>query len=552
MNNPDKTNRKTLSNLCKLSLDHGGNISKLTIPSSESLGDGLTNGSLLYHNNKWLLNLRRVGYLLYHSENNQKFPSPWGPLVYLNPEDDCVLRTINYVCELDSSFEIAKTFKTDTSLLDVKPLWEFIGLEDARLQYWNNKLYQTGVRRDTTTNGEGRMELSTITKVGNTYKELDRVRITPPDPRSNAKGGSYCEKNWMPINDMPNHYIKWSSPTEIVKVDPKKGTSEMVNIVEQPNLGFKRDLRGSSNVIKYKDYWVSIIHEVDLWFNKENEKDSIYYHRFIVWDKDWNIVFKSEEFDFMTARIEFTCGLAFKDNKFLIPFGFQDTTSFLLQLPATVFENITGMSTEKLKPKKIYDVSNKKNKNLYNFINDPYNSINAFNLAEEDYKDGHWASALSFYSRAAEYTNDKTLQYDSYYMMCRSLADKGSRDVCELWMWQFLIDLDSDRPEGYQAIISYHSWRGKYHEAYMWSSIALKLAKNKPKKIGNYILPHGYKNHFEIQKNLFGGTAYTKTEDKLKQLQHYAYANDKSMYPPDLHNWIKGEVKKYKIPEIMA
>ena len=195
MNNPDKTNRKTLSNLCKLSLDHGGNISKLTIPSSESLGDGLTNGSLLYHNNKWLLNLRRVGYLLYHSENNQKFPSPWGPLVYLNPEDDCVLRTINYVCELDSSFEIAKTFKTDTSLLDVKPLWEFIGLEDARLQYWNNKLYQTGVRRDTTTNGEGRMELSTITKVGNTYKELDRVRITPPDPRSNAKGGSYCEKN---------------------------------------------------------------------------------------------------------------------------------------------------------------------------------------------------------------------------------------------------------------------------------------------------------------------------------------------------------------------
>ena len=58
--------------------------------------------------------------------------------------------------------------KTNTAGLDKKPRWTFIGLEDARLQFWNNELYQTGVRRDTTRNGEGRMELSTI-------KNMDRI-----------------------------------------------------------------------------------------------------------------------------------------------------------------------------------------------------------------------------------------------------------------------------------------------------------------------------------------------------------------------------------------
>ena len=36
--------------------------------------------------NELLLNIRQVGYALYHSEENQKHQSPFGPLVYLHPE----------------------------------------------------------------------------------------------------------------------------------------------------------------------------------------------------------------------------------------------------------------------------------------------------------------------------------------------------------------------------------------------------------------------------------------------------------------------------------
>ena len=186
-----------MNNLCQLALQKGGSVNYLTLPANMTEGLGLTNPSILIYDGHYLLNLRHVQYALYHSEGEQKFQTPWGPLAYLNPEDDVTLRTTNYLCQLDpNTLAIDKFRKVDTSKLDVKPIWEFIGLEDARVVYWDDTLYLTGVRRDTTTNGEGRMELSTIEDKG---VETKRVRIEPPTK------GSYCEKNWMPVLDLPYH-----------------------------------------------------------------------------------------------------------------------------------------------------------------------------------------------------------------------------------------------------------------------------------------------------------------------------------------------------------
>ena len=78
----------------------------------------------------------------------------WGPLLYLNPENDISLRTTNYIGDLSEDLELSNIRVVDTTGLDVKPIWTFIGLEDGRLLKWNNKYYLTGVRRDTTTNGQ--------------------------------------------------------------------------------------------------------------------------------------------------------------------------------------------------------------------------------------------------------------------------------------------------------------------------------------------------------------------------------------------------------------
>ena len=70
--------------------------------------------------------------------------------------------------------DIIKNYLIDTTKLDVKPIWNFIGLEDARIVKWLDKYLICGVRRDTTTNGQGRMELSEIEIFDDKVNEIKR------------------------------------------------------------------------------------------------------------------------------------------------------------------------------------------------------------------------------------------------------------------------------------------------------------------------------------------------------------------------------------------
>lgn len=326
-----------MQNLVKQVIQSGGSISPLIIPSDLTNGTGLMNPSIYVDKDKLILNLRHVNYTLYHCENEQLFNNRWGPLVYLNPENDIHLRTTNWLCELNDDLTIKSWNKVDTSKLDVEPVWEFIGLEDGRLVKWDNKLYLCGVRRDTKTNGEGRMELSELKK----HKEIKRSRIEPPnDPNS------YCEKNWMPVIDMPYHFVKWTNPTEVVKVDPETNTSKTV--VLKPQIDSFNNLRGGSQIIPYGDGRICIIHECNLWKNKLEQKDAKYTHRLVMWDKDWNIKHISESFNFMDGEIEFCCGLAEYQGNLLITFGFQDNAAYILKMPITFLDNFIKNNNKKL------------------------------------------------------------------------------------------------------------------------------------------------------------------------------------------------------------
>ena len=471
-----------MNNLCKRALENGGSINYLIIPSNLTEGLGLTNPSILFIDNSFLLNLRHVQYTLYHSEGNQKFQSLWGPLAYINPEDDVTLRTTNYLCQLDSNtLAIDKAVKVNTSELDVEPLWEFIGLEDARIVDWNEHIYLTGVRRDTKSDGEGRMELSLITEGA---KETKRSRIEPPVK-------AYCEKNWMPILDMPFHYVKWTSPTEVVKVDPKKGTSKTVSLVEQ-TITFPKDIRGGSQVITVGDYRIALTHEVDLWFNKQGKKDAQYYHRFIVWDKDWKIVAKSEDFKFMTANIEFSCGLAFDGNDFIIPFGFQDSTAFILKLPIHTFESITDFNLG-LKIK--HESKGVTPSKLESFILDPYNSDKNFDLGEFYFNQGHTASALAFYLRSAEYSKNDDLTYESLLMVAKCLSIQGRRGTTEKGLWLNAVTFAPQRPEAYLFLSELAEAKQQYHESYSYAVMGLTNKENAKEITPNV----GYENSYQLQ-----------------------------------------------------
>jgi len=319
--------------LAKYVITNGGSLHPLIIPASETNGTGLMNPSVYVDNGKVIMNLRHCQYTIYHAEKGI-FEHNYGPLVYLNPENDITLTTKNFFCELDEKMNIVKSTKVDTSKLDVKPIWEFIGLEDARVVRWNGKLYLCGVRRDTTTNGVGRMELSEIEVTADSVKEISRVRIDAPAPNT-----SYCEKNWMPILDKPYHFIKWTNPTEVVKADPVTGACETI-ILQELNADYSGNIRGGSQVIPWEDGYLCLNHITYLFKSELQRKNARYRHVFTKFDKDFKIQKVSKEFSFLEGEIEFACGMAQLNDDLLITFGFQDNASFLLKTPKKIVESL--------------------------------------------------------------------------------------------------------------------------------------------------------------------------------------------------------------------
>ena len=314
-------------NLVQKAVEQGGKLAPIAIPGTFG---GMNPSVFIDPDGNILVNVRVVNYILYHSENEQRFPSRWGPLAYLHPEKDQRLVTENYVVRLNSNLEITDCAKVEMLELH-QPIWEFVGLEDARLVYWDD-YYLIGVRRDTTNNGVGRMEKSkvSIDKDTWTIKEISRERIEVPSQ-------SYCEKNWMPIVDKPFHFVKWHSPIEVMKAEGTMAQQVALKQGIQP----EKDQRGGSQLIRWGSVYIAITHEVDLFKNYLQQKDGIYRHRLCVYDDDLNLVgISPESFSFLDGRIEFCVGAAEYEGDLLVSFGFQDNAAFVLRVPRAIVEDM--------------------------------------------------------------------------------------------------------------------------------------------------------------------------------------------------------------------
>ena len=86
--------------------------------------------------------------------------------------------------------------------------------------------------------------------------------------------------------------------------------------------------------------YICITHEVNLFKNYLDQKDGIYRHRLILWDRDFNMVGMSDSFSFLDGRIEFCVGAAKMGEDLLLSFGFQDNCAFVLRVPKLVVEDL--------------------------------------------------------------------------------------------------------------------------------------------------------------------------------------------------------------------
>ena len=289
----------------------------------------------------------------------------------------------------------------------------------------------------------------------------------------------------MPILDMPFHFVKWTNPTEVVKVDLHKKTSETIVLTEE-QFALKRDIRGGSQVIPYKNYRIALTHEVDLFYNEQGKKDAQYYHRFIVWDKEWNIVFRSEEFKFFGANVEFSCGMALQNENLLISIGFQDSSAFLIKMPTAFFENFVGISSEKsvLKNSKQTPLA------LERLAVNPNLAENNLALANFYFNNRLWSSALSFYLRSAELfnqCNEIKNAYDCLLKIVDCIANEGNRHNAEKNVIMNAINLIPNAPEALIKLSQYHEFHKNWIESLLYANLALEKKDKKDKDYFLYI-----------------------------------------------------------------
>ena len=476
---------KRLVNIC---LHGGADIIPIHLPNGrDTRWPGFCNPSILWDekDQDFKFILRNVNYVLHANKYIDKNWTGWGPLYYANPDfDGKNLKTQNYIAASKDPFTNPFVFSL-IKTAPYTPRWEFQGQEDARVVRWNDQLMTTGVRRDDNTTGQGRMEIMHLKDSGSNdaveYSQGYTVRIQGP-----GKDDSYCEKNWMPITDIPYHYVQCTNPTRIYKVNSGGGI-ELV--VEKPKINLpgheyplmEHDmLRGSSQCIPWNGGHVAIVHTCELWFTGNHRKVARYNHLFVFWDADWNIKATSPVFSFNDHPVEFTCGLAFHDGFFYIPFALQDNHTYLMKVPEPVIHNFIFNKDNMMDMFHHLDQATSLYQGADSTLFDPKATADGlYNMAVEYNKQGQLAKAYCILSYVLDRQQDLVWNvvsvYDARFVMARVLADLGRRDNMEISLWLQCINEDRSIPDGWLAAAMFYLYRGGYVEALFHAETAWKL-----------------------------------------------------------------------------
>ena len=154
--------------------------------------------------------------------------------------------------------------------------------------------------------------------------------------------------------------------------------------------------RGNCQTVKYKDGYLSIVHDTKRYMNYNSKLIPSYKHYFVQYDKDLNIIRTSKPFNFEVNDIEFCCGLQLKDNIVYISYSVYDAIPVLIQFDEDLidflFDNI----------KESPDIS----------IEDIYKKADVF-LEKKCYYE-----AASCYSRIFSKSIDSMLEYNSLMKFC--------------------------------------------------------------------------------------------------------------------------------------
>lgn len=113
---------------------------------------------------------------------------------------------------------------------------------------------------------------------------------------------------------------------------------------------------------------------------------------------------------------------------------------------------------------------------LNEFVKNPESPSNNLNLAKFYHSIGQTSSAVSYYIRTAERTEDKTLMYACLLAASDCFNSQGCRNNSIKGLIQSAIAVDPKRPEGYFLLSRFYEREKNYHDAYLIASIGEDVA----------------------------------------------------------------------------
>ena len=316
----------------KYLLENNAQLSLLEINYDEVETLASMNPSIWIKDGIGYINIRAVNYNLFNSRYRE-YTQNDQPIAYVCKAASA-LKTENYfgIINLDT-LEIEQVSKVKMLSLH-QPCWDFEGLEDARVIYWDENLYLCGVRRDVKDNGEGRMELSKIDFINDSWVETERTRIPAADNDT-----AYLEKNWMPVIDKPYTWLKWSSPLEFCKYDKDKNI-----LTNWFNGNLKQCYRGDSHLANIDGNYYCFVHDVlNYQLNsKTNARISYYQHYILKFDNNLNPIGKFGPFQYDNRfNVEFGCGLAYDGENCYLTYSENDATAYIIKFNKQLLTNLS-------------------------------------------------------------------------------------------------------------------------------------------------------------------------------------------------------------------
>ncbi len=254
-------------------------LHEMPLPTLD-LGDYTPSSTAMIRmNDEYILNIRYVNYRI--QPDGSYFTMFQGNLT-----PTIAIHTRNVMLKTDLNFNPISFHEMNVQFPSVHDV-NVKGLEDVRI-YQDDGIKWIACSREYSHDALNRQVVGTYDI--DTHEFKDGVSIIPPK-------ATQCEKNWIPLGD--NTFIYTWHPFQIIKVNENQPTT----IYEQQTPRFFENMRGSTTLVEYENFYYCIVHCVQYTSPRK------YYHSVIKLTKKFVITAWTYPFYFNDNSIEYCIGM---------------------------------------------------------------------------------------------------------------------------------------------------------------------------------------------------------------------------------------------------